>query len=59
MKRTACTDCLRKTAQLDQLEAQVLDLRVDKQIAEAKVAVYEEMAQDLIEELKNARKAVS
>ena len=50
-----CRDCLRKTAQLDQLEAEVIGLRVGKQVAESKVAVYEEMATDLISELKRAR----
>lgn len=50
-----CDRCLGLLATNDQLEAQVIDLRVEKQVAEAKVAVYEEMAEDLIKELKQAR----
>lgn len=51
-----CTDCVRLTAANDQLEAQIIDLRVDKQIADATVAVYEEKMIDLVEQLKDAQR---
>lgn len=51
-----CDTCLGLLAENDQLQAELQHLRRYVRKAEAKAVIYEEIANDVIEELKEARK---
>lgn len=55
----ACLDCAWHVHSADQLQAQLVEAMVDKAVAEAKVAVYEESIQDLIAELRTAQRELA
>ena len=55
----SCERCVRHVATADQLEMKVVALQSDKAVALAKVKVYEECIEDLIQQLKEARQRLS
>ena len=54
-----CDRCTKLLSVNDQLEAALIDARVEVAMAKAKVEVYEDSLLDIIEELQEARRVVT